>query len=301
MIGVNRGAEPKSFTTMRHRKLAAARLAHSADPGLPGFVFDGHKVARPFLYAAQHGKCAYCEAPTGEEEQPVEHFRPKDGAQRDPDDPASTDPTRYWWLAWSWENLLFACTTCNGRSHKGNHFPLAGGAPLQILSFDLTAEQAGLIDPATEDPLLHIRWIPLDRTPTPSKWRWFPAHRTERGRLTVRIFKLRQLEDLASKWVSSQILEDLDCLRAQIPTDLPAAEAAWGRLTRRLFAPTVGWHALSWCALEELFPADRRPAGWTLARPGKPGSPIAAQDLPPPPAGVSQQDWWTRLAAGEAP
>jgi uncharacterized protein (TIGR02646 family) len=50
----------------------------------------------------QH-KCAFCEKKI--EEFDVEHFRPK---------------SIYYWLAYSWDNLLMACGTCN--THKNNHF-----------------------------------------------------------------------------------------------------------------------------------------------------------------------------------
>ncbi len=50
-----------------------------------------------------NNKCAYCE--TNIERWDVEHFRPK---------------SLYPWLAYSWDNLLLACPTCNG--HKSNHF-----------------------------------------------------------------------------------------------------------------------------------------------------------------------------------
>lgn len=52
-------------------------------------------------------KCAYCE--TFVEQMVVEHYRPKRGG--------------YYWLAYSWDNLLLACPTCNG--FKGDAFPVS--------------------------------------------------------------------------------------------------------------------------------------------------------------------------------
>lgn len=43
-------------------------------------------------------KCAYCES--GIEDRHVEHYRPK---------------STYYWLAYSWDNLLIACSTCNSK------------------------------------------------------------------------------------------------------------------------------------------------------------------------------------------
>lgn len=53
------------------------------------------------------GKCAFCEQ--NEELTHVEHYRPK---------------TIYYWLAFSWDNLLMSCPTCN--SYKGTKFQLDG-------------------------------------------------------------------------------------------------------------------------------------------------------------------------------
>ncbi len=61
---------------------------------------DDIKTALENLYL---NKCAYCE--TRSERWDVEHFRPK---------------SIYYWLVYSWDNLLFACPTCNG--FKNNHF-----------------------------------------------------------------------------------------------------------------------------------------------------------------------------------
>lgn len=67
---------------------------------------DDIKAALNNIY---HGKCAFCE--TKSESMHVEHFRPKRGG--------------YYWLAYSWDNLLLSCPTCN--TNKSDVFPLAKG------------------------------------------------------------------------------------------------------------------------------------------------------------------------------
>lgn len=54
-----------------------------------------------------HHKCAYCERKV--EQGHVEHYRPKN---------------LYPWLAYSWDNLIYCCPTCN--QFKGTHFDIAG-------------------------------------------------------------------------------------------------------------------------------------------------------------------------------
>ncbi len=60
-----------------------------------------------------NSKCAFCEQKV--EQLHVDHFRPK---------------KIYYWLAYSWDNLILACPTCN--EHKGINFELNG----DICSFD---------------------------------------------------------------------------------------------------------------------------------------------------------------------
>ena len=54
-----------------------------------------------------HHKCAYCENKV--EQGHVEHYRPKN---------------HYPWLAYSWDNLIYGCPTCN--QFKGTHFDIVG-------------------------------------------------------------------------------------------------------------------------------------------------------------------------------
>lgn len=54
-----------------------------------------------------YNKCAYCEQKV--EQYHVEHYRPK---------------KEYYWLAFSWDNLIMACSFCN--EHKGINFELSG-------------------------------------------------------------------------------------------------------------------------------------------------------------------------------
>lgn len=92
---------------------------------------------------AQHDKCGFCEAKpliTGFGD--VEHYRPKAEVRDLPNDrtklgvsvPHRATPdgrTRgvlvsdhgYWWLAFTWENWLFACSLCN-QTYKGNLWPV---------------------------------------------------------------------------------------------------------------------------------------------------------------------------------
>ncbi len=103
-------------------------------------------------------KCAYCESDTthvsyGE----IEHFKPK---------------SKYPELCFEWKNMNFSCEICNGKSHKGDKFPLE-------------QENGPIINPVDENPDEHFKFyydsvmdsallIPL----------------TDRAKTTLSLFKL---------------------------------------------------------------------------------------------------------------
>jgi len=69
------------------------------------------KSSKDQLKIESSGKCAYCEADTDVVAQgDVEHYRPK---------------SIYWWLAYTYDNYLFACQICN-QIYKSDTFPISG-------------------------------------------------------------------------------------------------------------------------------------------------------------------------------
>lgn len=67
---------------------------------------DDVKAALEKIY---HNKCAYCEKNVGDSFYHIEHYRPK---------------SSYYWLAYSWDNLLLCCDKCN--VYKRRKFEIAG-------------------------------------------------------------------------------------------------------------------------------------------------------------------------------
>jgi len=135
------------------------------------------------LSKMQHGKCCYCERKleVGRTEREVEHYVPR-----------SAFKDRYgniqWHLANKWENLLYACRSCN--SKKGSQLP-----------FNNTTNECEIIDPSCGniDPEDHIDFVveglfitfkgknesPLGRS-TIDKLKF-----TERGDLLSRLRKIK--------------------------------------------------------------------------------------------------------------
>lgn len=91
------------------------------------------------LHRESHNKCAYCEAPTtlvayGD----VEHYRPK---------------SKYWWLAYCYDNYLASCTLCNQKYKK---------AKFQILNSKMSAP---IVRPNDNDATLRTKAAKI--TPDP--------------------------------------------------------------------------------------------------------------------------------------
>lgn len=97
------------------------------------------------LKKCYNNKCAFCEKSLLDTWGQVEHFRPK---------------AIYYWLGFSWDNLLWACGQCNQPKH--NHFPVRGTratysgetfAQIHGLSAGYDAsELPSLFNPETADP-----------------------------------------------------------------------------------------------------------------------------------------------------
>ena len=129
----------------------------------------GAKSVKNALKKDQHSKCAFCEAKVDHVAYgDVEHFRPKKGfRQIDTDDLGRPG---YYWLAYAWENLFFACQICNQR-HKGNLFPLTDAGDRARSHHDAIANEKPLfLDPAADNPSAFVGFreeyaYPIDDDP----------------------------------------------------------------------------------------------------------------------------------------
>ena len=112
------------------------------------YKWEDIKIALNNIY---HCKCAYCENKI--EQYHVEHYRPK---------------KTYYWLAFSWDNLLVACATCN--IEKGQKFDLDGpqetftNIEANIRNINTSSagynrnEQPRMVNPEVINPAGHIRF-----------------------------------------------------------------------------------------------------------------------------------------------
>src|SRR4051812_28631461 len=118
MIGIDRGRQPRGLASTRANELRRVRAARRFNAASLGHRYNTPEV-REALFKAQGWKCCYCELEIRRKGSPIEHIRPKTRALR-----GLGLPTHgYWWLTWTWKNLLLACSGCNGS--KLDHFPLS--------------------------------------------------------------------------------------------------------------------------------------------------------------------------------
>lgn len=294
MIRIDRGDEPDDLILARDEHLARARRR-----GGPPAVCHGYEVVRGILAERQLYKCAYCELTIREEGAPVEHYRPKAWvkdidwsglADRKEPKPADLeDDTRfarglpplregfsrvrwkarpgYWWLAWTWENLVFGCTGCNS-GVKNTRFPQTRNAvALKEHEAPPGREDTLLLDPAdsSEDPIDHIqyrwvynRWIPTPREGSP------------RGAWTIALLRLDSTPALLGAY--DRRVKRLEgrarAFEAACAADPRSVPASWQALCADVFAPNEELLGLAYDWLDDRFPASwRGERGLSLARP----------------------------------
>lgn len=128
----------------------------------------GADIVRAALEELFHNKCAYCYGPLPETWD-VEHFRPKGRIAKNNDHPG------YYWLAYTWANLLPSCVHCNRRRKdkpvwgdlrygttggKYDQFPLVDENKRAMSPGDcLASEDHLLLDPCNDNPEKHIVYL----------------------------------------------------------------------------------------------------------------------------------------------
>lgn len=237
MIRVNRGPEPSDLPALRSESLIVARRKHASgavvqrEKDLP----DSYRRYADDLWRAQHLKCAYCEHVEQGKRNDVEHFRPAGRAHRSENESSPG----YWWLAYTWSNLLFSCRNCNQAGGKHDWFPLElGSIPLQPEQAPPGSELPTLIDPSADMPLEHIEFTSEQ---IGDRRRWLPRGITARGQETVRILGLARpsLVELYGHHVATMVEPAVKRFRA-------------GQLSEWLLRPEMPFVALSVAAISTL-------------------------------------------------
>jgi uncharacterized protein (TIGR02646 family) len=194
---------------------AACRAPGSRLLNVPATLYNDEQV-KAKLIAQQRGKCCYCEAKflhVGYGD--VEHYRPKNGFRQDATSPL--EKPGYYWLAYTWDNLLFSCKRCNG-GYKRNYFPLANPAGRARSHHDqpqLRQEQPLLLHPAHDNPAAHIRFR-----------RAVAVSTTPRGQATITLCGLNRKHNLERRRTHLAHLDSHDSLASLDPMTMSPADLA---------------------------------------------------------------------------
>lgn len=249
MIRVRRGPEPPELAKQRHRRLARLALAWrrlgidmNDASALVEFVRAheselerGHGSAREVLRDRLRKKCSYCERSVSKAD-PLDHYRPRRSCVGED---GTIEHGGYWWLAWSWNNLLLSCTEHN--SIKGSKFDV-DGPRLTPLTWESANEQPRLLDPAVVDPLEHLELF------EGSDGHWTVQGKTRLGASTAEALELDRPSDRYDQRL--RILESLVTdLRERATSGSHALRELWRRKIPVVLDEDAEFRMLAWAYL----------------------------------------------------
>lgn len=245
MIRIKRAAEAEScpeLAEVRGRELRRVRSCIDAGAEVnDDLLGKEHKVARRALAEAQWMKCCYCEQRQQTVKwKHVEHYRPR---------------SVYWWLSWTWDNLLFACEQCNTSKKAG--FPLESGSTrLTTDEQPPGSEVPLLIHPAEDDPRDHIQFIPAANF-------WLPRPRSgsKRGERTLQALEWSVKPGLLESWRrrADELRSCITAIESAIESnDADRVRRIWEVQTTKFRVARAEYVALSIDVLERSFPEHVR-------------------------------------------
>lgn len=242
------------------RRIVATENREPTSDDIDGFDY---KIAGDLLWRRQGRKCAYCEHSEQRKRNDVEHFRPKTRANR-----GLFHPERhgYWWLAWRWGNLLFACRNCNQTQGAGrgklDSFPLDATSGVLVAEDDpygaqRATERPLIIDPSEESGIDHIEFRRVELVGKPSQWRPFARNGSLRGDMTIWLLGLDR-DDLLDDYnghVDEEVKPRADAFDALHPHVSKAERVArWREIEAALYRKGTPFIGLSYDALRFFVP-----------------------------------------------
>ncbi|MGC2745295.1 MAG: hypothetical protein WA672_19165 [Candidatus Angelobacter sp.] len=200
--------------------VAARKAAITAGLDRPARVRLWQDLA-PRLGVLRKGKCWYSESLNPTSDKNVDHFRPKNRVEEDPNHEG------YWWLAFTPRNFRYASQWCNQRrvdranntrGGKSDHFPLdVHGVRACREADDLELEEPQLLDPIDPDDWKLLTFLP-DGYPTPTKPAGTPEHQRAATSIDVYHLHCKPLVNgrAAVAGAIHRIVQDLERLRPKI-------------------------------------------------------------------------------------
>ncbi|MGB7311311.1 MAG: hypothetical protein WA939_00130 [Nodosilinea sp.] len=172
------------------------------------------------LAELSNGKCWYSESLNPGSDKDIDHFRPKNRVDEDPDHEG------YWWLAFKWRNYRYSCQWSNQRrvntpgstrGGKSDRFPVSGSFRASQETENWELEDIDLLDPTDLDDWKLLTFRP-NGEPVPSKDPGTREH--QKAEVSIEVYHLHSQElvrDRKNKATEVRLLiEDLDLLRPKI-------------------------------------------------------------------------------------
>jgi uncharacterized protein (TIGR02646 family) len=149
----------------------------------------------PNLGKLQNGKCWYSESKNSGSDKDIDHFRPKNRVDEDPEHDG------YWWLAFDWRNYRYSCQWGNQRRNdtanntdggKWDHFPICPSSyRAQNEGDNLDLEEAELLDPADPEDWKLLTFLPNGQA-APAKPQGTREH--ERAKTSIQFYHLHHID-----------------------------------------------------------------------------------------------------------
>jgi hypothetical protein len=212
MIRLVRGVVPPGWAETEQHELT--RVQAVPPPYSEDDLGERYRDLRPVLAERQFHKCAFCESMEADTKyRGVDHYRPKLACRVSEGGPPGPG---YWWLCWHWDNLLYACRTCN--TNKGIRFPLRDPARrLPESTLPPGEEEPLLLNPYDSDvhPAVHLEFVldPERRGEGNRLWRASPRANSVRGASTITVVGLDHADD--RRKIRSNYLENTVAKRAR--------------------------------------------------------------------------------------
>lgn len=257
---VKKARQANSRSNRRNTKKRGSRRARKS----PIKFKDAWKQYKDLFSYAQFDKCGFCESnikKTGYGD--VEHYYPKGEVWELSDTEGRRIKTilstlGYWWLAYDWNNYLFACAKCN-QKFKGSYFPVKQRArclpPKQRPTKKFPKEIPLLLNPyGRTDPGKHLLLEGTGVLRERSRFgretiRTCGLNRLElitaREKIALRVFELVQLLAKSGKSRNLTVLKDIYSLGRD-------AEEHAGMVRELLREAGLDWETLVRCYAQEI-------------------------------------------------
>lgn len=250
MIRLTRLDEPINLAPIRNAQLARLRTL-GREP--TSKEIDGYQCVSEDVWRQQYFKCCYCEQKIPEKYNDVEHYRPKAFANRLPGCKLTHG---YWWLAFTWENLLFSCPACN-RSSKKVMFPLATGSSgarseAQIFNCEIPL----LIDPYSMNPVEHISFVRKTYAGLSTRWYAVARNNSIMGHFTILTCDLNRPEliELRQDHFETCLANPLMELHSVVSNVDPVATRKEFNSLKRLISRRNHFSAFNYSVFQEIAP-----------------------------------------------